>query len=291
MQSTSLIFQGALVLVLLLVQACTKSETILVTDNDPPIVNNVPAIKIENYVNRVFIDLLGREPLDVEMEAEAQHLRDAQLSASARLELIVKLQTDTEPILGDSTYQIAYHQQFYNLAKAHFVEGVSDATIENEFLPNANNTEDSLKLVNLLNCREAFRLGEIDLEEFMGRMVYNQVYDQINMNTFNFVNATFDNFFWRYPTQSEFQSGFQMVENGTEQVLFGQTGAGKVEYIDILTESLEFYEGMMIWVYQQLLSRRPDSVETAEQLADFAMHKDIRLIQRAIMVTDEYAGF
>jgi hypothetical protein len=291
MQSIQRTSLGILSIFLLLLFSCTKSETILVGDNDPPIVNNVPAIKIENYVNRVFIDLLGREPLDTEMAFEAQQLRDAQLSQSARLALIQKLQTDTEIIPGDSTYQIAYHQQFYNLGKAHFLEGVSDATIANEFLGNAEDPDEIEALQNLLDCRDALRLGTISLSEFMSRMVYNSVYDVINMNTFNFVNATFDNLFWRFPTQSEFQAGFAMVEYATEETLLGQTGTSKVEYVDILTQSLEFYEGMIILVYQQLLSRRPNSAETAALLVDFSEHQDIRLIQQAIMVTDEYAGF
>ena len=271
--------------------ACTQSETILVPDNDPPIVNNVPAIKIENYVNRVFIDLLGREPLDIEMAAEAAALREADLSVAARTALIEKLQTDTEPISGDSTYQIAYHQQFYNLAKVHCLEGVSDYTINTQFLANADDSLEILLLQNLLDSREAFRLGQIDLEEFFGRMIHNNVYDQINMNTFNFVNASFDNLYWRYPTNAEFDAGFQMVEYGSEENFLGQTGTDKFDYIDIITGNLEFYEGLIILVYQQLLGRRPETHETAALLSDFANHKDIRLIQRTVMITDEYAGF
>jgi hypothetical protein len=40
-----------------------------------------------------------------------------------------------------------------------------------------------------------------------------------------------------------------------------------------------------------LLSRRPTTEETAELLNDFYQHRDIRIIQRHIMVTDEYANF
>ena len=55
------------ILILLIAISCQK-ETIHVPDNDAPIINNVPAIKIENYINRVFIDLIGREPFDAEIE-------------------------------------------------------------------------------------------------------------------------------------------------------------------------------------------------------------------------------
>ncbi|MBR9922011.1 MAG: hypothetical protein GYB31_14315 [Bacteroidetes bacterium] len=287
----AILFTGLIMSAVFLLCSCTKSETILVPDNDPPIVNNVPAIKIENYVNRVFIDLLGREPLDSEMASEVQLLRDGELSLEVRVALIEKLQTGTDPIPGDSTYQIAYHQQIYNLAKVHFLEGVSDEVIQTEFLSNAQDTTEYINLVNVLDSRDAFREQSIDLPEFMGRMIYNNVYDQINMNTFNFVNATFDNLYWRYPTDVEFQAGFDMVEFESEENLLGQTGSNKGDYVDIVTSNPEFYEGVIIWVYQQLLSRLPTSAETAALLADFIDHKDIRLIQRSVMRTDEYAGF
>ncbi|MCB0705931.1 MAG: hypothetical protein KDC34_11500 [Saprospiraceae bacterium] len=277
-------------LLFIICSSCTKSETILVSDNDPPIVNNVPAIKIENYVNRVFIDLLGREPLDAEMEVEVQHLRDGMLSKSTRLALLEKLQTSTDFVEGDTSYQRAYHQQFYNLAKVRFLEGVSDQAIVEEFIPNADSIE-TLQLLKLIDSRADLQFGNIQLSEFFGRMIHNNVYDQINMNTFNFVNATFDNLYWRYPTNAEFQSGFQMVENQTEQNFLGQSGSDKFDYVAIITTNLEFFEGLIIWVYQQLLSRRPDSAETAALLNDLATDQDIRVVQRLVMSTDEYAGF
>jgi len=40
-----------------------------------------------------------------------------------------------------------------------------------------------------------------------------------------------------------------------------------------------------------LLARRPTTEETAAILEDFIQHKDLRLIQRVVMVTDEYANF
>ena len=104
-----------------------KEETIVITDNQPPVVNNIPAIKIENYVNRLFIDLLGREPLDTEMASEVATLRAGDLSTSVRENLIVKLQTNTDFVEGDTSYQRAYHQHLYNLAKVRCLEGASEA--------------------------------------------------------------------------------------------------------------------------------------------------------------------
>lgn len=273
-----------------LFSTCLKKETIVLENNQPPIVNNVPAIKIENYINRIFIDLLGREPLDSEMEAEVLALRADSLSQESRLALIVKLQTDENFIEGDTSYKRAYSQHLYDLAKVRCIEGASTAEI-NEKFNGMPPIEDSLRLVALLNARRDFESGAINSHGVFSRMIYNLVYDDINMNTFNFVNATFDNLFFRFPTNSEFEAGFQMIQSATPQTLFGQIGQSKGDYVNIIINSGEMSEGIIIWVYQQLLARLPSTEETAVFLNDFHQHKDIRLLQRALIVTDEYANF
>ena len=269
--------------------SCTKKETIILDDNQPPIVNYVPAIKIENYINRIFIDLLGREPLDSEMQAEVAALRADTLSVEAREALIIKLQTSTDFIEGDTSYQRAFAQHMYNLSKVRCIEGASNAEIRT-FFNNASEA-DSSRLFKVLNSRRDFQNGDIQIHEMFARMIHNLVYDQINMNSFNFVNATFDNLLWRFPTDSEFKAGFDMVEFQLPQTLFNEAGENKTDYVEILTESREMFEGILIWTYQQLLARRPTTEETFFLLEDFFQHRDLRLIQRHIMVKDEYANF
>ncbi|MEM8907277.1 MAG: hypothetical protein AAGD05_05470 [Bacteroidota bacterium] len=274
-------------IILLGLTACTKKELITVPDNEAPLVNHVPRIKIERYVNRVFIDLLGREPIIEEMEAEVAALKAAQLSKEARTTLVVKLQTATHFVVGDTSYQRAYYQNLYNLAKIRCLEGASDAKI-GEF-GGPGDLGASARAV--LATRNDLQQGTIQMHEAFARMIDNPVYDLINMNSFNFVNATFDNLLWRFPTSSEFNAGFNMVEHQRQKRLFGQSGRNKTDYIQILTESREMFGGLLIWSFQKLLSRRPTSLESDQMLDDFFQHQDIRLVQRQIMIGDEYANF
>jgi hypothetical protein len=122
-------------------------------------------------------------------------------------------------------------------------------------------------------------------------MINNSVYDEINMNTFNFVNASFDNLFFRFPTQAEFYAGFNMIEFNQPQSLLGLSGQNKDEYVNILTNSREFYEGLIVWSYQVLLAREPSTSETNDLMIDLWMDHDLQKVQRAIMITDEYAHF
>lgn len=295
-----------LLLLLTALLSCSKEE-VFVPDNKPPDYSGVPLVKVQNFVNRLYIDLLAREPLDEEMDREVEALLADTLSAAARLDLVIRLQTDTAFVEGDTSYQRAYCQNLYNLAKARCLEGASDAELTGEAGIYAFGAyKDSLlgnwegyyrairerdKLLAVVAGREALQRGEIAYADLYQRVVFNAIYDRINMNTVNFVNATFDNLLWRYPTKAELQTGFQMIELDKPGTLFGKQGSNKEDYVRILTTSREMYEGLIIWAHRQLLARTPTSQETAALLEDFINHRDIRLIQRHILVTDEYANF
>ena len=97
--------------------SCKKEETF--PNNKPPYYDEISTMLIENYVNRIFIDLIGREPLDIEMEEEVQYLRDNDLQMEYRDSLITKLMTNTslDTAIGDSTtiYKVAYYHRTYDM--------------------------------------------------------------------------------------------------------------------------------------------------------------------------------
>ena len=117
------------------------------------------------------------------------------------------------------------------------------------------------------------------------------MFDVINMNTFNFVRATFDELVWRLPTQQEFGNCFDMIENNQTRELFGSLGSDKNDYVRILTESDEMLEGMIIWCFQIFLSRAPTTGENVTLLPVYLNTKDINWVITQILVTDEYANF
>lgn len=264
-------------------------------------------MKIQNFVNRLYIDLLAREPLDEEMLRDVQFLRDGGLLPETRLSLVVRLQTDTFFVEGDTSYQRAYYQNLYNLIKIRCLEGASDGDLLGEAgIFNFGAVVDSIegnwdgytrkirerdKLLDVVRGREDLEAGRITMEQLYARVINNAIYDKIHMNTVNFVNASFDNLLWRYPTQSELLTGFRMIELNTPGILFGKQGTNKDDYVDIVCTSREMYEGMIIWAYRQLVNRTPGSAETSLLLGDFIQHRDIRRIQQHILITDEYANF
>jgi len=286
--------------------ACEK-ETIIIPNNNAPNYDEIPTILLENYVNRLYIDLIGREPLDEEMNLDVQFLRDNNVTIESRDTLISKLQFDTTYVEGDISYKNAYFHRLYEMVKVRMIEGASNAYIENEMgiflffyevdslagnlIGAHNNLINYYRLKDVIDSESLFYNNFIDIKEMHRRMLNNAIYDQINMNTFNFVNAAFDNLLFRYPTQNEFNCSYSMIEDEIPQIVLGFSGSNKDDLINIICNSREFYEGIIHWSYLTLLARVPSTIETDFLMNDFYITCDFHKLQRYIMKTDEYAHF
>ncbi len=53
-------------------------------------------------------------------------------------------------------------------------------------------------------------------------MLNTSIYDEINMNSANFINASFDDLYYRFPTLAEFDQAFPIIENNEAGQLFGE---------------------------------------------------------------------
>ena len=297
---------GYIICFVILILSC-KEETIIIGNNNAPNYSEIPTTLLENYVNRLYIDLIGREPLDSEMENDVQYLRDRNVTLGSRDSLIFTLQFDTTYIPGDSSYKFAYFHRIYDMVKVRLIEGASNGDIlfymnnhyfDYEVDSVAGNLIDAQKhlikyyrLYDLINSESRYYNGIIDIKEMHKRMIYNSIYDEINMNTFNFVNAAFDNLLFRYPTQNEFNNSYSMIEDKLPFIIFGYSGSNKEDFTNLICNSREFYEGVVHWSYLTMLARTPTTIETDFLMNDFYITNDFQKLQRFIMTTDEYAHF
>ncbi len=291
----------------LLISSCKKDKEIVVPDNTAPYYGEVSKVTLENYINRLFIDLIGREALDAEMTVEENALRASGLSIASREKLIIKLQTDTIHIPGDSSYMYAYYNLFYELCKARVIEAASnDLILEKTAETQYDAVGDSLagdslnfyltkqkvkNFLGILDCEKKYRTDSIEIKDVFAQMINNGIYDQINMNTFNFLNASFNDLLFRYPISNEFNAGYNMVEYDHPDVLFGKSGQNKGDYINILVNSEEFYEGIIRWEYKNLLAREPSTQEVFTTMQTFFNDHNVQKVQLNIMKSNEYANF
>ena len=287
--------------------ASCKKEEVVFEDNTIPPYSEIPTVVVQNYVNRLFIDLIGREPLDSEMELEVSLLEEANLSSESRVNLVNQLMFDTAPLPGDSSYTFAYHVKLYDDLKARFLEGASEDVLNFEYgifrgqaisdSINGNfsaytlNMQEANRIALVQSSRSELQNGEILIDEMVKRMLINSIYDQINMNSFNFINATYNDLFFRFPTASELDLAYNVIEFNQAATIYGSLAQTKTDYVDILISNGEFDEGMIIWAYESLLARTPSSNEVFDQVIPFSNNYNFKEVQRTILISDEYAGF
>ena len=295
-----------IIFVAITITAC-KKDVVIIPNNNAPIYSEIPTILLENYVNRLYIDLIGREPLDDEMSSDVEFLRNNDVTLESRDSLIYKLQFETNFVPGDSSYKQAYFHRLYDMVKVRLIEGVSNGHIQTVMNTRYNRyVNDSLggnmisayenlikyyRFKDIINSESELYNNLIDIKEMHRRMINNPIYDNINMNTFNFVNAAFDNLLFRFPTQYEFNNSYAMIEDEQPYTVLGSSGTNKEDFINIICNTREFYEGIIHWTYLTLIARVPTTTETDFLMNDFYISCDFHKLQRYVMKTDEYAHF
>ncbi len=271
-------------------------ENLVVEGNKAPPYSGVTSVQIQNYVNRLYIDLLGEEPSQTQLDADVAYLKTNNLSMDAR-----------DTIVNRLIVQRQYYTKYFSTISGQMTEGIGKQQIRDEmalntyiinsiFLPNGDTLLaqvlefENAKLQNWHDADSLLHLGQINLSQFFKTFLYNTAYDEINMGTENFTISVFENLFFRYPTTAELSNGKDMVDNASSQI-FLKDGDSKVDFIDICTTTDEFYQGRVLAGFRNLLLREPTSQETADFTTSTKQHGSIALLHKELVKTDEYAGF
>ncbi len=280
--------------------ACKKTEIhelnepYLIEGNDPPDYSGVTTLQVQNYVGRVYIDLLGEQPAVEVLQEKVQALQAEDLSAEARESFVQELMTDDE-----------YYVNVYNYTSGQFIDGVARSYIQEQIdtyeyiielyydqgeVQLAQYVEYEMqKLQKLLDADTDWAIGTITINEFYGRFCYNAIYDEINMGSQNMVISCFENLFGRYPTNAELENGVALVD-GLSAILLQQNGTSKTDFVNIVTHTPEFYLGRVHEQYQRLLTRQPLPMEE-QNGSDLIAQEGLKAFQVSVLITDEYAGF
>jgi hypothetical protein len=281
-----------LVLILLLgIAACTKTETNVVPNNVPPPDHTIDSATIVIYLNKTYINMLGRKPVGAEQSTAMGLLRAHNFSVADRQSFVQTLFSKPEYnrtlfINADNQYLnnfdsaeiVAQIQQFqYFLTQSSYSAYWGDFNYEIGRLDTLQNA------INMMNA------GQMDYRAMLRCIVNNYGYDQVNMGTQNFVVSTFQNFLFRYPTASELTNGENMVNSTTAEV-FLVVGQSKADYINIFFNSDDYIQGQVQLIFQNYLFRKPTSAEFAFYANIYKSTNDYKQLQLAVFSLDEYAG-
>jgi hypothetical protein len=146
------------------------------------------------------------------------------------------------------------------------------------------------KLEALRDASADYAAGLISINTYLGYMINNLLFDEINMGSENIVLASFEHLFKRNPTETERQAGITMVDGFPAQLLL-RDGNSRGDFVDIMTSVPEFYQGLVVDIFTRLLRRQPSSLEMAEGIQRFSDGDSYQSIQRQVALSMEYAGF
>lgn len=291
------------VVLLISIFGCTKKEIItqnitrdtVLTNNTSPPYTGTSSVIVDNFVNRLYIDLIGEEPADSLLSAEVTYLKTNTLSADAKDTVVQKV---------ISKYD--YYVRFYELTKANMLEGVDSATIAEwiwlfEYQKKIAQDSGQISYVQIFQF-EIDRLtllqtlptdlynASITINDFFQRIVENYFYDEINMGSENFVKSCFENLLHRFPTDAELADAIAMVDGEPSQI-FLKSGNSKGDFVDIITSSTDFYEGLVYDTYNRFLSRKPVTTEMSDGTNKLLSNINLSSFHKSILKGKEYAGF
>lgn len=284
---------------LLLLTGCTPDD-VRFEDNPVPHYDGVPTVVVDAYLTRAYIDLIGREPLTGELEQDRAALRAGDLEEVARLEMVDRLMG------GDPNYLDVHDRKVFDDLSGRFLNGSSLETLTSEMeFQRYLAEQDSLaggnaylffnqladRLERVILSVDAFRAGTIDWPEVNRRFCDNSFYDEINMNSFNFIYAAFDDLYGRTPTEAEFEQAYSAVELGSPALLFGEVITNKEDVLQVMVRDAEFDEGAIRWWGEKLLVRPITGAEMVAWRDVVGPSVDIRQLQRLLISSDEYADF
>lgn len=270
--------------------ACKKDE-ITIEDNTAPPDGTIEDVTINNYINKVYITLLGREPETAEFNSAFSVLRTANVDGASRITFLNQVFAAPD-----------YNSHIYDVARADLLNSLDTGEISmwiQIFTDGLNEPLDSLywdtyqenidKLTAMQNIVSDLSNSSINIIDVHKRCVDNLFYDEINMGSENFVVSIFQNFLNRYPTISELDNAVNMVD-GDQSIFFLTVGSSKDDFVNIFFSSNSYFEGLVVNLYQRFLYRQPSTVEMSDATQAFYQNNDYKQMQIDILSANEYIG-
>jgi len=275
----------------LAIGGCTKREERLIPGNIAPPDYTIPNSLKVNFINKLYIGLLGREPEVAEFEAAKSMLDASNFSKTSRASLV-------DTVLNNSVF----YDREYEIMRSDLLNSTDTLQINDmigtfQFLLSSPAYMEQWpviqieldKLILLKNAPSNLKNGSISIKKMQEIGCNNFFFDNINMGSTNFVIATFQHLLLRNPTAFETQEGVKLVD-GFSGTLFLNTGNSKTDYFSIFFNSSDYCEGQVKLLFTRFLFRLPKSEEAVYYTNLYKSAFDYNKLIKEILITDEYAN-
>lgn len=280
----SKIFATILIMGFALQTGCGIDEEKISVFN-PPEDKTIPDYLLAGFVQKSFVNLLGREPSANEESKFTAKLKSEYFSAQSRKDVVEAIMKFPE--YNDNIYKTTREYLLNFIFHPSFL----DTTLEiwKKLPPSLEKEEEIARLKKLKSIPDDLKSGSLNTMGLQRRLAHNSFYDFVNMGTENFVVSVFENFLLRFPTEFEKSQGKKMVD-GEAAVLFGKKGNSKTSFLDIIFSNPSYHEGQVRLLFRQYLFREPASAELATLSLKFMEKIDFQSLVKEILAGEEFSG-
>ena len=291
MRFSTLLYTTALFMMLL--SACSQDdvEPTVNAGNTPPPDALYSDIEVKGYVTKCYIAAYGRKPSDAEADQHVAQLQNDKMSLEARDQFL-------QPLLADAQHKRLLYDRLVadmlnnadSAAMQQQIDAFEDILARPEYEPFRPLVQEELdRMILLQDADDDFADGRIDFKTLEKRIIFNRLYDDINMGTLNFVISVFEHLLERQPTEDELERGINMCD-GNQEVIFLQDGASKNDFMDILLNSNDYHAETVRRQYQRHLFRDPTPDELLTQTEAYQNTGDFFALEQAIMRKTEFVN-
>ena len=276
---------------LILSASCKKVETQVVSGNTPPKDSTVDNVLRDNYIQKLYIDVIGRAPTSLEKIGARTITDKNNCSVENRAELLAQLMAMPD-----------FKDHIYNIDNAGLLNSSSDLTISyyviyytglmNDTAQKSSHlkyVEDVKRLQILKTTYKEFLNDSIDLVEVQKRLAFNPIYDALIGGEFNWALNSFTYFLKRKPTTDETASSYMMLQGLQGQMLL-KPGQSKSDMINIFFDADEYFEGQVRIIYLRYLYREPTTLELQNIAPAYHKNHDFVALLKNIFLSNEYLG-
>jgi hypothetical protein len=245
--------------------------------------------QIEAYIYNIYIGLTGRKPTSAEFASARQSLIASQANRVARGSFIRQIVSMDE-----------FYYNLYNLMRKDLLEDADTSEISYEYSVALGRLSDTIyasswpryleikkQYEDIMRIPQDLKDTTIGMTGLYRRGTDNDLYDQINMGSENFIVSCFTFYLGRYPTFEELESGKKMVDS-RQAVFFLQNGANKQDFLDIFFSSPHYKEGLIRRLFKRFLYREPNAAELEKYLVNLAEDQAYQELFVALFSSDEY---
>ncbi|MBK7965463.1 MAG: hypothetical protein IPK10_09350 [Bacteroidetes bacterium] len=196
---------GVLFLAVFFISSCTKTELETIPGNQAPPDTTIESNVYDDYVNKTYILVLGREPSLLEFQKAVDSLKEHGLDVASRYRFL-----NTVFSLSDYKWRQVEKWRIQLLGSVDSSDVINQMAIFDFFLNDSTYITvwpalqlEKDRLDTLYNSTYDYVANTISIRQLQSHMLNNYFYDQINMGGDNFVLSSFQHFLDRNPTLSE----------------------------------------------------------------------------------------